>query len=141
MRIALIFTAALVASAALSHQGVSNPVVMARMDLMSEIGKASKTLSTMAKGTRAFDASEAQAARAALIRGADFTPKLFEAEERDPKDEARDEIWVTFDDFTAKAAAMGSAADALDVTTLASLQAGLPTVFATCAACHDRYTD
>ncbi|NND21494.1 MAG: hypothetical protein HKO14_05350, partial [Silicimonas sp.] len=44
----------LVASAALAHQGVKNPAVKARMDVMSAIGDNTKLLGRMAKGEVAF---------------------------------------------------------------------------------------
>ena len=73
------------------------------MDGMSAIAEHMKTLGQMSKGAAAFDAAVAKSAAAAIAEHAAATPRLFEANETDPKSEARPEIWSNFEDFTAKA--------------------------------------
>jgi cytochrome c556 len=66
-------------------------------------------------------------------------PAKFQAEETDPVDEAKPEIWLMFDDFTTQAGALVSAAEALDATSLAGLQAGMGAVGGSCQSCHQAY--
>lgn len=130
---------AVIASVATAHRGVEDPEVMARMNLMEEVAAAFAPLSAMAKGERAFDAEVAARAARTLSTGAAMTPALFRSPADDPKSEAKRVIWDDFPDFEAKSAAMGAAADAFAPTTLAELRADLPTLGATCLACHQNY--
>jgi len=134
-----ILSVTLLATAAVAHQGVKNPAVMARMDMMSEVGNAFGVLAGMASGKRGFDPERAAQARDDIAGSVPLVLRLFQAEERDPRDEARPEIWTNFPDFAQKAEAMGAGFAAMDVATLASLQASLPAAAATCGACHDVY--
>ena len=59
MRLVLLVSASLLASAALAHQGVQNPAVMARMMGMTAIADATKALSEIAKGQRPLAEAEA----------------------------------------------------------------------------------
>ena len=129
----------LVAGAASAKDGVTNPIVKERMDLMQTIRANTGVLGDMASGKTAFDATAAGTARAGLAAAAAMIPAKFEAEETDPVDEAKPDIWMMFDDFTTKAEALATAAEALDATTLASLQAGMGGVGVACQACHTAY--
>lgn len=129
------------ATAALAHEGVQNPAVKARMDGMSAIANNMKTLGQMAKGSSAFHAETARSAAAEIARHAAATPDLFEANETDPKSEARPEIWVRFDDFTAKAVELETIATgaAQSIREPADLRATMGTLGASCKACHSDY--
>lgn len=131
----------LAASAALAHGGVQNPAVLARMEAMTAIGDATKTLGEMAKGATAFDADIARAAARTIATHAAETPALFEAREEDPKSEALPAIWETFEDFTAKSRALetlaGNLASGLD--TPDELRQGLGQLGGACKACHSEY--
>lgn len=133
--------ALLVASAAFAHNGVKNAAVMARMSAMSGIGAEMKTLGEMAKGAVSFDANTAKAAAAAIAAHAAKTPALFEAEEDDPKSEAKAMIWTNFADFTAKAIALESVALELStsITVSDDLGAAMKALGDTCKACHTDY--
>lgn len=131
----------LAGSAALAHDGVKNPVVKARMAAMKTIGENMKLLGGMAKGAIGFDAAAANAALDVIAGKAGEVPALFEAEEDDPKSEARAEIWFDFDDFTAKALALESAASSAEVSDPASLGAALGMVGGACKACHQAYKE
>lgn len=135
---ALIVTLSL-GTVALAHEGVKDPIVAARMDAMSDTGAASKVLGDMARGRADFDADAAAEAKASLIAIAAELPALFEVNATDPKSEAKPEIWENFDDFTAKAAALGAAAEALDTTSLETLSAGMRAVGGSCGGCHKPY--
>ncbi|NND18611.1 MAG: cytochrome c [Silicimonas sp.] len=132
----------LVASAALAHQGVKNPAVKARMDVMSAIGDNTKLLGRMAKGEVAFDAGTARAAAAAIAGGAERTPILFAAREHDPVSEARLNIWSNFEDFSLKSDALKEAAEAAQgMTSEGELRVALAEIGAACRSCHADYRD
>ena len=135
-----IFAACLAAGAALAHEGVKNPAVMARMDGMSTIGAATKTLGQMAKGEKPFDAATAQAAASRIADEAARIEGLFKAKEDDPKSESLPTVWTDFPDFVAKARKLEDAASrASNLTTGDELQTSLREIGATCSACHKVY--
>lgn len=131
------------AGAAWAHSGVKNPAVMARMNAMSGVQEGMKVLGDMAKQTRAFDAEAAQQAAVKIAGHAEETPALFEAQEDDPKSEARPAIWENFADFTAKSDAMRDTARAVsaNMTSLDDVRAGLKQLGETCTACHKLYRE
>lgn len=131
--------AALVATAALAHQGVQNPAVKARMNLMVEVKEATATIGGMVKGAIPFDADRAAQARADLIDHARQIPAAFQARETDPASEARPEIWTDWDGFTQAAEEMEQAATAIDTSDHATLQDGLRKLGASCSGCHKPY--
>ncbi len=129
------------AGAAFAHSGVKNAAVKARMDAMSAIAGEMKTLGQMAKGAATFDAGAARAAAAGIAKHAAETPTLFEAEEDDPKSEAKAEIWDNFADFAAKS-------DRLEVLALeladsiaaeSDLAPAMKSLGDACQACHQDY--
>lgn len=126
------------ATAALSY--ATNPTVIARQKAMDQNGQAMKTLVPMMQGKTDFDAAAAQAALAAIATVAAGAPDLFKANEHDPESKAKDTIWDNFDDFTAKASALQTAAEAgAGVDSLAALQAAMGPVAQACKACHMEY--
>lgn len=131
----------LAAGMATAHEGVKNPAVMARMQAMSQIGNAMKTLGQMAKGQVAFDAGAARTAADQIARFAAETPALFQAEEDDPKSEAKPEIWMNFKDFTSISEALETAAKAAsaDMANVSDVQSAMQSMGQTCAACHKAY--
>ncbi len=140
MKQMIFICAALVTIPAFAHEGVKNPAVAARMNIMSEIAAATKVLGDMAKGVTAFEADRAEAAVIQISKEAAKIHDLFLAEEDDPKSEARPEIWTTFADFSAQATALKSAADGVgSLVSLDDVKAALPKIGATCASCHKAY--
>ena len=130
------------ATAAWAHQGVKDPLVMARMEAMSDIAAATKLLGDMAKGAAAFDAAQAREAAATIERLAAETPARFETPADDPKSEARPAIWERFEDFRTKAQALEAAARAAQpLRTEAELKAALAALGAACKACHEDYRE
>ena len=136
-------TALLVAGVAVAHEGVKNPVVMARMNGMSAVAKDMKTLGNMAKGIERFDAARVQKALEAVALQASKTPLLFELNEDDPKSEARPEIWSNFDDFTAKAVKLEKVANQLVHTIKQSedLRPAMKKLAESCTSCHESYRE
>lgn len=133
---ALIVSLTLTAGVAIAKEGVQDPTVKARMDLMATIGQNTKTLGDMAGGKAAFDASAAEAAKAALIAAAAEIPAKFEPEADDPVSEARPDIWMNMEGFVAKAKGLQDAVGAIDVSSLESVQAGMGNVGGACKSCH-----
>ncbi len=132
----------LVPAAVLAHEGVKNPAVMARMDVMSQIGAETKVIGQMVKGEIPFDVDKARAAVTAIAEQSTKVPGLFEAREDDPKSEALPAIWENFPDFTAKTEAMEEAARAAsNLQTSEELAAALGAIGETCKDCHRSYRE
>ena len=135
----LIASLILIAGVAAAKEGVKDPTVKARMDLMGLNGKNSKILGEMAGGKTAFDAAAAAAAKAELMATAAQIAAKFEVQATDPVSIAKPEIWANWADFVAKAGALQAAAAALDVASLDSVKAGMGDVGGACKACHTTY--
>lgn len=131
------------ATAALAHQGVQNPAVKARMDVMSAIAENMKTLGQMAKGAVEFDAALAKSAAANIADHAAKAPGLFEANETDPKSEAKPEIWTNFEDFSAKANELAAMASGFStsIDEPSDLNAAMRQLGANCKSCHSVYRE
>jgi cytochrome c556 len=129
----------LAGSMAMGQQQATDPTVIAWKDLMRKNAAAAKTLGEMAGGKIAFDAAAAQAAKDALIADSKATPAAFQTQASDPASKAKPEIWTNWDDFVAKAEALNSAAQALDVTSAETIGAGMGAVGGACMACHRAY--
>ena len=132
---------AFVATAALAHNGVKTPAVMARMEAMSAIAKNMKTLGEFAKGAAPFSATQAQTAASAIAQHASQTETLFRNQETDPKSEALPAIWQNFADFTAKANELQNLATTYSTAlqTLDDLKPAMGALGATCKSCHSDY--
>jgi len=137
--IAPLLAALALSPAALAHQGVEDPQVMARMEAMKAIGQATETLGEMAKGEAAFDAAAARAARERLVAEARRVPALFEPPASDPQSEARPAIWQDWPDFVDRAERLEAAAADLDPGSLAGLRADFPALGRACSGCHEDY--
>ena len=137
---AITFIASLtIATTAWAHSGVKNPQVQAWMHGMEQISAATKVLGNMARGRADYDSDAAEAAKAALVRHATDIPVLFKVQATDPKSDALPAIWEDYADFTEKAAALGKAAEQLDVSSADTIGAGMRAVGATCKSCHGAY--
>lgn len=129
----------LMAGVAVAKEGVQDPTVKARMDLMGTIGMNVKVLGDMATDKVAFDAAAALAAQEALVAASADIPAKFEPQATDPVAEAKPEIWTNWEDFVTKAGALNAAATALDPTSLDSVKAGMGAVGGACRDCHTTY--
>jgi cytochrome c556 len=133
---ALIVSLTLTAGAAIAKEGVQDPTVKARMELMDTVGSNTKVLGDMAAGKAAYDASAAEAAKVALVAAATDIPAKFETEADDPVSEARPDIWMNTEGFVEKAKGLENAAGAIDVSSLEAIQAGMGDLAGACKACH-----
>lgn len=138
-RRALALTLILAGGTALAHEGVQNPAVMERMDLMKSIGTETKALGDMVQGKTAFDPARAAAAQAALTEAAARIPALFKTRETDPKSEALPAVWDDWSGFVAKAEAMEAAARGLQTGSAQALQDSFADLGQSCRACHEDY--
>jgi len=136
---ALILGLALTAGVAIAKEGVQDPTVKARMDLMGINGMNTKVLGDMAGEKAPFDAAAAEAAKTALVAAATQIPAAFETEADDPVSEARPDIWMNMEGFVEKAKGLETAAGAMDVSSLESVQAGMGAIGEACKACHSDF--
>jgi cytochrome c556 len=135
----LIIGAVLVAGAAFAKEGVQDPTVKARMELMDGNAAAAKVLGGMAAGKTAFDAKAAEEAKLALATNAAGIAAAFKDPATDPVSVASPDIWTNWDDFVAKAEALQKAAEGMDTASLEGVQAGMGAVGETCKGCHSVY--
>ena len=139
IRNGLVIAAVLVGGVAIAKEGVKDPQVKARQELMATIGANTKTLGEMAGGKIPFDATAAAAAKAALAAAAAEIPAKFEPQATDPVTEAKAEIWTNWDDFVAKSEALLKAAEAADTTSPETIGAGMGAIGGACKDCHTTY--
>ncbi|NEX46235.1 c-type cytochrome [Pseudotabrizicola algicola] len=129
----------LFAGVAVAKEGVQDPTVKARMDLMGSIGMNVRVLGDMATEKVAFDAAAAAAAQQALVAASADIAAKFEPQATDPVSEAKPEIWSNWDDFVAKAQALNTAATNLGAASLDDVKAGMGAIGGTCRDCHSTY--
>ena len=134
-----VFALALVGTVAIAKEGVKDPIVKARQDLMATQGMNMKVLGGMAGGKVPFDAAAAEAAKAAIVATSAEIGAKFKPQATDPVTEAKPEIWTNWADFEAKAMALNAAATALDTSSLEGVQAGMEGLGGACGACHKAY--
>lgn len=139
MKKSLIAVLVLVAGTAVAKDGVQDPTVKARMELMSTIGQNTKVLGDMATDRTAFDATAAAAAKEALMAASAEIAAKFEPQATDPVSEAKPEIWTNWDDYVAKANALNAAATAIDASSLDTVKAGMGAIGGSCRDCHSTY--
>ena len=118
----------------------TDPNAKARSDLMKMVGMNTKALGDMAGGKPDFHATAAATAKAGLIEPAGKITMTFETEgDLDPASEAKPEIWSSWDDFVKKADALSAAANAIDVSSLDTVKAGMGAIGGSCKDCHSTY--
>jgi cytochrome c556 len=135
----LLVGAILAAGVAAAKEGVQDPTVKARMELMGVIAMNTKVLGDMAGGKTAFDAAAAEAAKAAMVAASAEIPARFEAQATDPVSEAKPEIWSNWDAFTKNAGALNAAATALDASSVDGVKAGMGAIGGSCKDCHTSF--
>ena len=106
---------------------------------MKTIGGATKVLGDMAGGKVAFDATAAEAAKAALVAASLDIEAKFTPVTTDPGQAAKPEVWTNWADFLIKAKGLTDAATALDATSVAGVGAGMEGLGGACGACHKAF--
>lgn len=130
--------------AAPSISGGHSPVEK-REAAMSSVGKASKTIGEMLKGTTDFDAASANAALVAMREASEGFSDLYPAGtegQSSNKFLASEKVWTDAAGFTAENAKFQMALDAAisaNPADKASLAAAFGTVGGSCKSCHQGY--
>jgi cytochrome c556 len=132
--------AGLIMTAGIAFAGKStDPDAKSRQDLMDIVGKNTGVLGDMAGGKVAFDAAMAEASKAAIIEAAGKIPEAFKGQGTDAESKAKPEIWANWDEFVEYSQKLGTAATALDATSLESVQAGMTGLGGACKECHTEF--
>ncbi len=129
--------------AAIAHNGASG-IVKERMDLMSSIGKAMKTIGTMIKGTTAYDAGLAEKAAVAISNHAEKITSLFPADDPGELSEALPAVWESWDEFETMSDTLKTEANKLAIFASTSVSGSEITVQFlavgnTCKSCHEKF--
>jgi len=149
---ALLAAPALAPALAASHEQTAPPElptaqqildtpVEARQSVMEAIGAQMKVLGQMAKGETAFDAEAARAAVARMDEAAHHIEPAFEPEAMSEDSEARPDIWMDWESFTAQAEALREALAGVDVSTQDGLKTALGTIGGACKDCHEDFRE
>lgn len=118
----------------------TDPNAIARVQLMDSNGKNTGILVDMAQGKAAYDAAEAEAAKAALVENfGKIEANFMDQGAADPASSAKPEIWANWADFLLKAKAGAEAAGAMDISSAETIGAGLGVLGGTCKDCHTTY--
>jgi cytochrome c556 len=118
----------------------TDPNAKARSDTMRTIGQNIGVLGDMAGGKAAFDATAAEAAKAALITASAGIGAAFEVQgAADPASEAKPEVWTNWAEFLEDAGKLNAAATALDATSVEGVQAGMGALGGACKDCHTEF--
>jgi len=128
-------------SALVAHEEATG-VVKERMDLMETQKEAMKVLGAMAKGKAPFNAAEASAAAQEIETTAAKIPELFPEGTVGEPSEAKPEIWTQWDEFTADAEQLKTAATALKAALdgdSPEWQAEFKGVIDSCKTCHKTF--
>ncbi|QRI64329.1 cytochrome c [Shinella sp. PSBB067] len=138
----------LAAAAALSIIGAGfvaaadEPQVV-RQEMMKKVGGAMGALSGIAKGEKPYDAEVVKASLTTMSEVAKAFPDQFPAGSETGHDtEAKATIWEQMDDFKAKSAKLGEAADAVLASLpadQAAVGAALGAIGPNCGGCHEVY--
>lgn len=129
----------LAAGVAYAQVEATDPNVIERKAQMRVQGGAAKALGDIAKGTVAYDAAAAEAAKAALVEASMQTEAHFKVNATDPASEAKPEIWTNWEDFLVKANALTEAANAIDTSSPETIGASMGAVGTACGSCHKAY--
>lgn len=110
---------------------------------MKEIAQSLKVIGQMAKGASAFDAEQARQAASAIASHAGEITSLFEANETDPKSEAKPAIWENYSEFSDKANSLEVLATELSASIVseADLKGALSSLGKSCKGCHSIYKE
>ncbi len=131
---------ALLSSFTLAHQGATG-VVKERMDVMSSISKANKTLSNMSRLKMKFDSEKVNASASIIAEHAgESLLELFPDQSLSSESDAKAVIWTKWEDFSQLSFDMESAATALvDVNQETKFAAAYKRLGKTCSGCHRQF--
>lgn len=116
---------------------------VARQQMMKKVGGAMGALAGIAKGEKPYDAEIVKASLATMSEvSKTFADQFPAGSETGAETEASPKIWESMDDFKAKTAQLGKAAETA-LATLPADQAGVAAALGPigkdCASCHESY--
>jgi len=123
----------------MAHSGAMG-VVKKRMDAMSAIGKAMKSIAAMVKGDTRFEPVSLHAAAHTIRKhsGENLT-RLFPQGSTDTPSQAKLEIWQDWDNFAAMAERLNEQAVRLETLETILTPADFGKLAGTCKGCHERF--
>ena len=126
-----------------AHSGVLDKDVVARMTLMSNMGRNMGVLGKILKKKVPFDQGKAVEAINNIEQLAVETPTVFENKVLDPKSEAKVLIWEEFKSFTKISTGLATSAKQLSNTTKSfdDLRPALIALSQSCKECHSRFRE
>jgi cytochrome c556 len=136
----ILIVATLVFSTAFAHDGATG-VIAERMDAMSAIGDANKSLSGISRGRTEFSMDLVKESALAISQhsGQGFVD-LFPEGSTDDISDAKVEIWQNWDDFTELSLSLESAAISLsNIGSEEEFSTAYKAVSETCSSCHRNY--
>ena len=141
MKVRLIATVALAAALGMGS-ALAAGTKDEREAVMKKIGGSMGQLAAIAKGEKPYDADVVKTALSTMAENIKTFPDQFPAGSETVSPASSPKIWENMDDFKAKAAKLGSDAEAL-LAQLPADQAGvgaaMKTLGADCGACHQSY--
>ena len=130
----------LTAATSMANDGASG-VVQQRMDAMSAIGDANKSLTNIARGRADFDLDTVTSAASTIAEhSSDSLLELFVEGTDGGESKAKANIWQNWDDFASIAGQLHLAAtDLSQITSEDQFAATYKTLSSTCGSCHKTY--
>jgi cytochrome c556 len=113
-----------------------------RKAAMKKVGASIGAVVAIAKGEKPYDADTVKASLTTISETIKVFPSYFPAGSEKDDDVAKPEIWANMEDFKARAAKLGSDADALLAqlpADQAAVGAALERLGGNCAGCHKLY--
>ncbi|MFQ3281583.1 c-type cytochrome [Reinekea sp.] len=131
---------ALSITASMAH-GEATGVVKQRMDAMSAIGDANKSLASIARGRMDFDLDTVTSAAATIAKhSGDSLLELFVEGTDGGDSDAKAEIWQDWDRFSGIAEELNLAAvDLSKINSADQFEAAFKTLSSTCGSCHKTF--
>lgn len=140
--VAITLLVSAIAVPAIAHMGAKG-IVKERMEVMMAIGKAMKSMSSMARGKTPMNAANVAASAGEVAAHGKRIVALFPEGSGGGVSEATPEIWQDPDGFRRSADELVSAAEALRVAAASTDTDAIKTAFRalgkTCGGCHRKY--
>ena len=129
-----------ICGASLAHDGATG-IVKKRMDAMSDIGDQMKTIASMLKGEKQFDAGSLAASATTIADHARKIPHLFPEGSLKKPSEALPAVWLRWEDFAKLGSTMQSSAASLaeaakSARNVEDIKGQIIAVGKSCKACH-----
>ena len=128
------------AGVSFAHDGATG-VVKQRMDAMSNIGKANKVLTNIARGRADFEPETVHAAAQQIANNSgEHLLMMFPENSLTAPSEATPEIWQNWDEFSQLALTLAEAAEAMtEINDEANFKPAFYAIADTCKGCHRNY--